>query len=266
MFRYVTDESKGDLVSLMAIGPGDKVLDLGCGLGSVSVAIAQRGAHCHALDISWEQATFTAIRCHQQGFGDVRAVCAGDDMRLPFANEYLDAIVMNGVIEWLGCADRFVGSPEEAQLAMLREAHRVLRTGGQLYVATKNRYALLHLLGANPDHVTQKRWIGLLSPRLQRWVTANRVPDTRARLYSLGGYRRLFREVGFVEKTVYAVLPEFRHPKRFIPLTYLSPIGFKGPGSSSNYNRKIESILAGIIPGFLLKYLTFCYGFVMEKA
>lgn len=265
LFRYVTDESKGDLVSLMGIGRGQKVLDLGCGLGPVSVSIAQQGAHCHAIDISWYCAAFTTIRCHQQGFTNVRAACAGDDMKLPLADGYFDAIVMNGVIEWLGCAERFSGSPEQAQIAMLREAHRVLKKGGQLYVATKNRYALVYVLGATPNHGTQLPWIGILPVRLQRWLTAGRIPDSRARLCGLRGYRRLFREAGFTEHIVYAVLPEFRHPERFIPLTVPSPVGFKGPGSNRIYNRRLERIVASLLPSTLLKHLTFCYGFLLEK-
>lgn len=265
MFSYVTDESKSDLIFAMNIQSGQKVLDLGCGLGPVSVALAQRGAECHVLDVSFEQTAFTALRCHQSGFADVKGVCAGDDLRLPFADEYFDAVIMNGVIEWVGCTKRFDGSAEDAQLAMLREAHRVLKTGGQLYVSSKNRYSLYHLLGGAPDHVTKLPWIGLLSPRLQRLLTRGRVGDSGARIRGLRAYRRLLSSAGFVEIVAYALMPEFRHPKRFIPLSQSAWTAFRGPAGTGIYNRRLEGLLAGLLPPALLKYLVYCYGFLLEK-
>ena len=221
IFSYVTDESKGDLVHVMNTAPGMKILDLGCGLGAVSVALAQRGVDCYAADISHEHVTFTTIRCHQLEFANVRVVCAGDDMKLPLQDNYLDAVIMNGVFEWLGCSGRYDGSPEQAQAAMLREVYRILRPGGQLYVASKNRYALLHLLGAAPDHGARLRWLGMLPFRLQRILTLGRAVDSGARVYGLNGFRRLFRDAEFAEEAVYAVMPQFRHPKRFIPLAQM---------------------------------------------
>jgi ubiquinone/menaquinone biosynthesis C-methylase UbiE len=265
MFAYVTDESKGDLIYLMNINPGDKVLDLGCGLGAVSVAIADRGAQCCAIDISHEQAVFTAMRCHQMGYPDVRAAAAGDDMQLPLADGSLDAVVMNGVLEWVPCADRYEGSPESAQVAMLKEVHRVLKRGGQLYVSSKNRYALLHFLGGAPDHVSKRPWVGMLSPRLQTLLTLGRMQDSRARIHSLSGFRRLFEHTGFRERAVYALMPDFRHPKRIVPLSARSPAGFKGPGTRESYSRRLERAFASVLPASLLKHLVHCYGFLLEK-
>lgn len=265
MFSYVTDESKGDLLFLMNIELGHRVLDLGCGLGVLSVAIGRRAGACYVVDISLEQVAFTAIRCRQMGLSHVSAACAGDDMRLPVADDYFDAIVMNGVLEWVGCADRYRGSPEEAQLAMLSEANRVLRPGGQLYVASKNRYALLHFLGAVPDHVSKLPWIGLLPQHLQSLLTLGRARDCGARIYGLHGYRRLFEAAGFTQRAAYAVMPDFRHPRRFIPLDSGGPKRSTRTGSIDFYNRRLEGILARLLPGTLFRHTVYCYGFLLGK-
>lgn len=265
LFTYATDESKGNLVQVMNIERGQKVLDLGCGLGGLSVALVQQGADCHVIDVSHEQAAFTAQRCRQVGHHDVKAACAGDDMRLPVADDYFDGVVMNGVIEWLGCSGGYDGSPRGAQLVMLREAHRVLKPGGFLYVSSKNLYTLVHFLGTSPDHVTKIPWVGLLPSWLQRVVTLGRAKDSRTRIYGLSGYQRLFKSAGFREHTAYALLPSFRYPRRIVPLTNAGLAGLKRDMVPEDYNRRLERILAGVLPAFVMKRLVYCYGFVLTK-
>lgn len=265
MFRYVTDESKGDLVCTLNMSAAHTVVDFGCGLGPVSVAIARRAEFCYAIDVCHEQAVFALQRCRQMGYTNVCGICAGDDMKIPLADTCIDTIVMNGVLEWVGCSRRFPGPPEEAQASILREAHRVLQPKGCLYVSTKNRFALLHLLGSRSDHMGKVPWLGLLHPRIRNVIAFGRQKDAGDRIHGIRAYRRLFETAGFRARAVYAVMPTFRHPKRFIPLNERSPIGFKGRGASLIYNRRLEAMAAMMIPAFWLKHLVYCFGFVLEK-
>ncbi|MBI4718396.1 MAG: methyltransferase domain-containing protein [Planctomycetes bacterium] len=265
LFAYVTDESKGDLTFLLDIAAGSRVLDLGCGLGAVTVAAARRGAVCLALDISRHQAAFAATRCHQLGFPDVYPIAAGDNLRLPIASESLDLAIMNGVLEWVGCAEGFTGTPDEAQRTMLREVRRVLKPGGHLYVATKNRYALVHWAGTPPDHGAQVRWIGLLPPRWQRVLLFGTRRDTGARLHSLRGYERLFADAGFRVQRRFALLPSFRAPRRFVPIDSRAIVGLTSRGATADGERRIERLCFRLLPARLARRLVYCYGFLLER-
>ncbi len=265
MVSYVTDESKGDLVYLLDIRAEQTVIDMGCGLGAVTVAAARRGAICYAVDVAQEQATFAMIRCHQMGFQRVLAVCAGGDMKLPFPTEQIDTVILNGVIEWAGCSKTFEGTPEQAQHSMLTEICRVLKPGGLLYVATKNRFSLLHLLGGRGAHMSRIPWVGMLPPRLRSLATLGRERDTGDRIHGRNGYRRLFTSTGFREVATYALLPTFRRTRRIVPLSVPSPVGFRGRGTKNAYTRRLEGLVARVLPARVYKHLVHSFGFVLAK-
>src|SRR5215469_10399976 len=104
-----------DLLDAACIGAGMRVLDLACGPGFVSVAIAERGAQPVGLDFSsamvgLAHAGHPAIRFEE-----------GDAEAPPFADGSFDAVVGNFGIH-------HVPDPHRA----LREAHRVLRPRGRV--------------------------------------------------------------------------------------------------------------------------------------
>jgi ubiquinone/menaquinone biosynthesis C-methylase UbiE len=104
---------------LRHLQPGVRILEAGCGVGQVVLALRQRGYDCWGLDfaaktIGMLRSVFPEVPFHQ---GDIRA--------LPFANESFDAYVSLGVIEHF----------TEGQELMLAEAARVLRPGGKMFVS-----------------------------------------------------------------------------------------------------------------------------------
>jgi len=103
-----------------AVGPGTRLLDVGCGSGLTLVLAAGRGAIPSGLDVSPGLLGIARERLHRAGLpgADLRD---GDMESLPFADAAFDAVT--GVN-----AFQFAGDPRRA----LREAARVLRPGGRL--------------------------------------------------------------------------------------------------------------------------------------
>ena len=143
----------GKVLELHTPGPGNRVLDLGCGWGTISVALGPRVGEVVGLDFSERAVAGCSARAGQLGLGNVSFVCA--DARathLPSAS--FDSIVAADLFEHL--------YPEDSE-AVAREAFRVLRPGGRLAVWTPCRTHILEVLKNNnvvlkrdPTHVDYK--------------------------------------------------------------------------------------------------------------
>jgi SAM-dependent methyltransferase len=114
----------------LGLRPGDRVLDLGCGLGRHAFEAARRGARVVALDAREEElrgvlATFLAM--FAAGELDPDACSAGvvcaDALCLPFDDETFDRVIAAEVLEHI---------PQD--MAAMAELARVLRPGGTMAV------------------------------------------------------------------------------------------------------------------------------------
>jgi len=107
---------------------GQDVLDVGCGDGLYTVALARRGARVFGLDRSLPALRSATRKADEVG---VRMrLAAGDAIRLPFADTSFELVVAVTVL----C---FVSSPENA----IREVERVLRPGGRFVLGELGRWS-----------------------------------------------------------------------------------------------------------------------------
>ncbi|MFD6206009.1 class I SAM-dependent methyltransferase [Streptomyces rubiginosohelvolus] len=105
------------LLDAAEAGPGTRVLDVGCGSGTVSAAAVARGASVYAADADPGMAAAT-----RRAVPGVTAHIARLP-ELPYANDTFDAVVGNFVLN-------HVGRP----LAALAELRRITRPGGRVAV------------------------------------------------------------------------------------------------------------------------------------
>jgi len=114
-FEALTGNALKPLLDAVNVRKGERVLDLGCGPGTVSAAAQERGASCVGVDFS--DAMVGEARRRNPGI-DFKT---GDVHALPFGDAEFDVVIANLVVHHLGDPDR-----------ALKEAQRVLKPGGRL--------------------------------------------------------------------------------------------------------------------------------------
>jgi ubiquinone/menaquinone biosynthesis C-methylase UbiE len=113
------------------VRPGDRVLDLGCGTGEFTAALAEAGAQPIGLEVA--QAALERARARHPGL-DFRLVPI--DGPLPLEDNSFDVVWASEVVEHVADTARW-----------LSEARRVLVPGGRLLVTTPSHGRLRVALG-----------------------------------------------------------------------------------------------------------------------
>lgn len=137
-----------DWIDTLALEPGSKVLEIGCGAGFMAIALAQRGLRVHAIDSVESMIEQAHLNAMESRVTDLLCLDIGDVYTLAFEDESFDLVLAIGVIPWL----------ERADLAIQQMA-RVTRHGGYILLTYANRAGLVSLLDpwTNPALVPLKR-------------------------------------------------------------------------------------------------------------
>ncbi len=216
--HYATDETRAAWQFLLHLPANAAALDMGCGWGNLSISLARNFATVYAMDLVPERAVISSLRAREAGLHNVRALAGGNTDHLPFPDASLDAVIFNGVLEWVPTSFPHIHDPREAQVRVLREAVRVLKPGGQLYIGIENRLGFLYFLG-RPDEHSKLRFATLLPRWLaNRYSLAKRKQPYRTYTYSWRGYLKLLREAGLADARFYCPFPEYREFSELIPL------------------------------------------------
>jgi ubiquinone/menaquinone biosynthesis C-methylase UbiE len=78
-----------------------RVLEVGCGAGLLSTALASRGFFVEAIDHAQAMIELTQKRARTKGMENQINACAGDIHELSYTDQSFDLIVALGVIPWL---------------------------------------------------------------------------------------------------------------------------------------------------------------------
>lgn len=165
-------------IERMALSPGDRVLDLGCGAGwatrILARAVAGKGEKGHegqavGLDISDDM--IAHARTASRDLENIMFVW-GSAQEIPWRNEYFDKVLS---------IESFYYYPE--QEPVLRELLRVLVSGGQLFILVnlyrENHYSLRWIDElAVPVHArSEGEYVEMLRQAGFEDVQAHRIPD-----------------------------------------------------------------------------------------
>ncbi len=155
---------------------GLKTLEIGVGLGSDHMKLAQHGAILNGIDLTHRAISHTRRRFELLGLESTLQVIDAED--LPFENSYFDAIYSWGVIHH---------SPNTSKI--VKEIYRVLKSGGFAKIMIYHKYSLVGYM----------LWLKYALLRFRPWKSLKSIysqylesPGTKAYTYSEA--RKLFAE------------------------------------------------------------------------
>jgi ubiquinone/menaquinone biosynthesis C-methylase UbiE len=143
--------------------PNARILEVGCGAGLLTVALARNGYGVVALDPTMAMLQMTRSGAADQGVRDRIQLHSADVHALPFQAHAFDLVIAIGVIPWL-----------HSERLALQEMHRVLKPCGYLLVTADNNARLNRILDPRtsplsaPLRLAAKRLLrlcGLWSPK-----------------------------------------------------------------------------------------------------
>ncbi len=157
------DSIAGQTIARMALKPGDRVLDLGCGTGWVTRCLAEavEGGMGMAVGLDISDEMIARARAASISVENVLFVVAAAE-EIPWREEYFESALS---------IESFYYYPD--QEAVLRELYRVLVPGGRLFI-------LINLYKENPYSL--------------RWVEELKVP---VHVRSEAEYEKMLRAQGF---------------------------------------------------------------------
>jgi 2-polyprenyl-3-methyl-5-hydroxy-6-metoxy-1,4-benzoquinol methylase len=161
-----------------------KILEVGCGVGTIVFELTRQGHEVCGIDISQE-----AIAHGLEKYGDVD-LRVGAAEKLPFVNETFDVVLSFDLLEHIAEVDQH-----------LSETHRVIRNGGYYLFQTPNKYF--------------NAFFETLSQRSMKWQQVHRS------LHTLRQLRERLKKHGFeVEFTKMNTVNEFtlNKLKLYLPL------------------------------------------------
>jgi SAM-dependent methyltransferase len=167
----------------VGLSSGAPVLEIGCGPGVITTALARSGLTVWAIDGLQEMVERTRAMAHQAGLAArvfPQVGCVDD---VPFTDATFDLVVLIGVSEWLVSLTQ-----------PLREISRVLKPGGHLIISADNNWPLHQILDPvfNPALKPLKSRVG----RVLR-TAGLRKRRPRFKAYSLSGFDRELADAGF---------------------------------------------------------------------
>ena len=116
------------VLAMMDVKPGSTFLDLACGIGNYSIAVAKNMAGkgvVYAIDLWREGIEALARKIETQGIKIIKPMVADIREKLPFEENFIDACLLATVLHDLPKSDR---------MAVLKEVARVVKPGGKVNI------------------------------------------------------------------------------------------------------------------------------------
>jgi len=188
-YRSCYDQLRPDWIYLLPITGDSKILDIGAGLGILSVLLAERCQQITALDLHDPHIEFLNCLKQEERISNLTIIKA-DAAHLPFRDASFDIAILNGVLGWVATLSSEDAHPLEIQKRVLKNTCRVLKNGGCLYIGIENRFSYQYFKG-HTSH-DDLPFCSLLPRRIANiYNRLFRGDEYRTLTHSLRGYKQL---------------------------------------------------------------------------
>lgn len=155
----------GGVVEWLTVQAGERILDLGCGDGQLTLRLSATGAQVQGVDASPQMVEAARAR------GATADVAPAES--LPYADQTFDAVFSNAALHWV-----------RGQDAMMTEVHRVLRPGGR-FVAEMGGHGNIAAIRLGLIAVLERHGRGDLENEVNYYPT----PEAYTRRLERAGFR-----------------------------------------------------------------------------
>ncbi len=217
--EYALDPRRALGLRLLGNLAGRRVLDYGCGIGSLGIVAARARAAVTFVDNCLPRLELALQRARQAGVADACFYACRTWRSLPAAVGRFDAIIVNGVLEWVpSTVGTDFGSVVSVQLDFLSSLRDRMAADGTIYLAIENRFALQYLMGYPEDH-TDIPYLSLMPREAANALHRQRKgTDYTAWTWSLDEFRQRLPQVGLGLRQGFAIFPDYRFPRRVVSL------------------------------------------------
>lgn len=170
------------------------VLEIGCGLGSITNMLCDRCKKVTAVELSKRRATATLLRCREK---ENLNVIVGNLNDIEFEEKF-DYITLIGVLEYQGT---YTNSSNPFQ-DFLMKIRSLLKPEGRLLVAIENQYGAKYWCGAREDHT------GMPFDGMNQYKAGNQ----NARTFSREALKQLLMKSGYDYTYFYYPFPDYKLP------------------------------------------------------
>jgi ubiquinone/menaquinone biosynthesis C-methylase UbiE len=170
------------ILGLLEPGRGEKIIDIGCGVGTWVYNAARYGAEAYGVDYSEESIRMARQLIKRFDVADKTKLFVADGTRLPFEDGFFDKATAIEFIEHINLREKDI---------FLQELYRVLKPGGIAVISTPNGVR---------EGIGERYW------KLRRILFKNKVPENPLHfgITTRQEFEKLLKERGFEFRLIYA--------------------------------------------------------------
>jgi cyclopropane fatty-acyl-phospholipid synthase-like methyltransferase len=236
-------------------------------LGSLGIIAAKLGAHVTFVDSCLARLRAAHARAEQHNLNNTQFIACKSWNSLPSDLGAFDAILLNGILEWLptasGCQFDTV---LDTQIDFLFKMQQILRENGKILLAIENRFALQYFMGYPEDH-TDIQYLSIMSRNKANEVhLKEKGTEFLAWTWSLNEYKKLLPKAHLKLADAYAIFPDYRFPRLIVSLD--DKQGLRNGMLIEKYNAPKElkkRFIDYIYEMGMIGHFVYSYSFLLEK-